>query len=153
MDALDEVRRLSVVGARILDEHETELDNLVRRLRIITSQINRVPNALQMLLTWAPRHNLHVPNGVVNEEAQVWLDFIVCGFNDTEGDPSRDCTPPNPGERAPGPGFSPNSEACNESHRNCPGRQQVTDPDEGGAADGGGGGSSPAATGDGEVAR
>lgn len=130
LDTLEEVRRLSAVGARILDEHESELDNLVRRLRIITAQVNRVPNALQMLLTWAPRHNLHVPNGVVNEEAQVWLDFIICGFNDTDGDPTRDCTPPNPGERAPGPGFAPNSEACDENHSNCPGRQQVRDPDE-----------------------
>lgn len=120
MDTLDDVSRLSVVGARILDEHERQLDNLVRRIRIISEQLTRIPNALQLLLTWAPRHNLHVPNGINNEEAQVWLDFIVCGIDETDGDPSRDCTPPNPGERDPGPGFSPGTEECDESHTNCP---------------------------------
>lgn len=129
MDALDDVSRLSVVGGRILDDHERQLDNLVRRIRIITSEINRIPNALQLVLTYVPRHNLHVPNGINKEEAQVWLDFIVCGFQDTDGDPSRDCTPPNPGERAPGPGFSPGSESCDESHEGCPVEPAVDDDD------------------------
>lgn len=131
MDALDDVSRLSVVGGRILDDHERQLDNLVRRIRLITAQINRIPNALQLLLTWAPRHNIHVPNGINNEEAQVWLDFVVCGYQDTDGDPSRDCTPPNPGERAPGPGFSPHPESCDESHDGCPVEPAVDDDDSG----------------------
>jgi phospholipid/cholesterol/gamma-HCH transport system substrate-binding protein len=142
LDALDDVRRLSVVGARILDEHEREFDNLVRRLELLTAQVNRIPNTLQLLLTYAPRHNLHVPNGVVNEEAQVWLDFIICGVNDTDGDPSRDCTPPNPGEPSQPPPFQPNPESCNESHTDCPGRrpEQVQDPDDDEPGEDGGGG-------------
>lgn len=122
LDALEDLTRLSVVGSRILDDHEQEFDNVVRRLRLITGQVNRFPEALQNVLTYAPRHNLHVPNGVVNEEAQVWLDFIVCGINETDGDPTRDCTPPNPGEPSQPPPYQPNPESCDESHTNCPGR-------------------------------
>lgn len=120
MQALEDVTRLSITGARILDEHEQELDNFVRRLRQITRQVNRYPDALQRILTYAPRHNLHVPNGVVYEEAQVWLDFIICGFNDTPGDPTRACNPPNPGEDNDPPPFQPNPDECNADHENCP---------------------------------
>lgn len=128
MDALDDVTRLSIVGARILDDHESQLDNFFRRLRQITRQVNRYPNALQRILTYGPRHNLHVPNGVVNEEAQVWLDFIICGFNDTDGDPSRDCTPPNPGEPGPPPPFQPSPESCDAEHKGCPGHDPRNEP-------------------------
>jgi phospholipid/cholesterol/gamma-HCH transport system substrate-binding protein len=132
LDALEDLTRLSVVGGRILDEHEREFDNAVRRLRVVAAQVNRFPDALQNLLTFAPRHNLHVPNGVVNEEGQVWLDFIVCGLNETDGDPSRDCTPPNPGQPSSPPPHQVHPESCDEAHVNCDG-----DGDDG---DGGAGG-------------
>ena len=120
MEALDAVTRLSIVGARILDQHEDQIDDFIRRLEIVTAQINRYPHALQRLLTYAPRHNLHVPNGIVQEEAQVWLDFIICGFNDTEGSVTNDCTPPNPGEDSDPPPFQPTPESCNDTHTDCP---------------------------------
>lgn len=130
LDALDDLTRLSVVGGRILDEHEQEIDNVLRRLRIITGQVNRFPDALQNVLTYTPRHNLHVPNGILHEEGQVWLDFIVCGVQDTDGDPSRDCTPPNPGQPS-SPDHQRHPESCDESHTNCPGRdEQTRDEDE-----------------------
>jgi phospholipid/cholesterol/gamma-HCH transport system substrate-binding protein len=122
MDALDEVTRLSITGARILDDHEQEIDNFVRRLRQITSEVNRYPDALQRIMTYAPRHNLHVPAGVVYEEAQVWLDFIICGFNDTPGDPTRACDPPNPGQPNDPPPFQPNPDSCDARHEGCPHR-------------------------------
>lgn len=130
LDALEDLTRLSVVGGRILDDHEREIDNAVRRLRIVAAQVNRIPDALQNLLTFAPRHNIHVPNGVVNEEAQVWLDFIVCGLNETEGDPSRDCTPPNPGQPSSPPPHRLHPESCDEAHVNC-------DDDDNGSSGGG----------------
>lgn len=104
VDALSDLEELASTGETILADHRQEIRDAVRRLRIVLAQVTRVDGALSQLLVWSPRHNIHVPNGVVREEstednlAQVWLDFIVCGVDDTEGDPSRDCTPPNPGE-------------------------------------------------------
>ncbi len=124
LDALDEVTELSKTGERILAEHRVEIEDAVRRLRIFLAELTRVDGAIENILTWAPRHNLHVPNGVIEEQGsgnylgQVWLDFIVCGVNDTEGDPSRDCDPPNPGthfEDPPGP----RSEACYDDLEVC----------------------------------
>lgn len=128
LDALDDLRRLSVVGTRIMRDHREQTDNAVRRLRMVLDQLVRIDGALQGLLTWLPRHNLHVPNGVLNEFAQVWLDFIVCGFNETDGDPTRDCTPPNPGQSNEPPPFSPNPPECNDDHSKCPGRPQGVEP-------------------------
>lgn len=121
LDMLDELRRLSVVGERIMEEHRTETDNFVRRLRKILAQVTRVDGALQNLLTWLPAHNLHVPNAVLNEEAQVFLDFRVCGFDDDEGDPSADCDPPNPGEANEPPDRSLDEDPCNFDHSECEG--------------------------------
>jgi phospholipid/cholesterol/gamma-HCH transport system substrate-binding protein len=104
IDALSDLNDLADVGERILSEHREEIQDNVRRLRILLAQLTRIDGALSDLLVWSPRHNIHVPNGVVLEPstgdhmAQVWLDFIVCGVNDTPGDPSRACDPPNPGE-------------------------------------------------------
>jgi phospholipid/cholesterol/gamma-HCH transport system substrate-binding protein len=106
VDALDDLNDLADVGEQLLADHREEIDDAVRRLRIVLAQLTRIDGALSGLLTWLPRHNVHVPNGVILEQAeghhmaQVWLDFIVCGVNDTPDDPSRSCHPPNPGERA-----------------------------------------------------
>lgn len=134
LDALDDVTRLSRVGDRIMEQHRTEMDNFVRRLGVIVGSLTEIDGALQGVLTWFPRHNRHVPNGAVEEHAQVWLDFILCGENDDQGDPSEDCTPPNPGEHAEQPPYHPNDEACMEDPDNCP------KPEEG---DGGGVGDIP----------
>ncbi len=98
LDTLDDVTRLSLVGARVLETNADDLDNLIRRLRIILGQVTRVDGALQTLFTWLPVHNSNVPNGAINEKAQVWLDFILCDFNDTKDNPASSCDPPNPGE-------------------------------------------------------
>jgi phospholipid/cholesterol/gamma-HCH transport system substrate-binding protein len=104
IDALSDLNDLADVGERILSEHREEIADNIQTLRVLLAQLTRIDGALADLLVWSPRHNIHVPNGVVLEQqtgdhmAQVWLDFIVCGVNDTPGDPSRACDPPNPGE-------------------------------------------------------
>lgn len=130
IDALAELERLSIVGDRIMTDHRDEIDALVVRIRRILNEVTRIDGAFQDLLTYLPRHNLHVPNGTLNGFAQVWLDFIICGFSETDGDPSRDCTPPNPGTSAEKPPFGPNPEGCNEDHDECPGRQNVGEGDD-----------------------
>lgn len=125
LDALDDLQRLSTVGERILADHRQQIVDAVRRLRIVLDQVTRIDGALQNFLTWVPRHNIHVPNGVYYEngtglfQAQVWLDFIVCGEQDRQGDASRDCTPPNPGERAPQPPYHPTTAACWDDLDEC----------------------------------
>lgn len=120
LDTLEDVTRLSEVGQRVLDRNADELTNLIRRLRKFLDEFTRIDGALQGVLTWLPRHNEHVPNGSIDEHAQVWLDFIVCGLQDTEGDPSRDCVPPNPGQRSVDPGYYPYPEECWDDVDACP---------------------------------
>ena len=125
IDALADLDELAETGGRILEDHREEIDDAIRRLRIVLEQVTRVEGALEGVLLWLPRHNLHVPNGVVLEQgsgrhfAQVWLDFIVCGLQDTPGDPSRDCTPDNPNQRAPDPGPQVRSDECYDDLAVC----------------------------------
>lgn len=124
LDALVDLDDLSVVGERILREHREEIDDAIRRLRIVLAQLTRVDGALENVLTWLPRHNLHVPNGVVLESGsgryfgQVWLDFVVCGINDDPDNPAESCDleDPEPGEPI---GISPRSEECFDDLEVC----------------------------------
>jgi phospholipid/cholesterol/gamma-HCH transport system substrate-binding protein len=125
LDALSDLTSLSENGAQLLADHRQEIDDSIRRLRILLAQITRIDGAMSDLLTWLPRHNIHVPNGVVLEQgsgrhvAQVWLDFIVCGVNDVPGDPSRACDPPNPGQPSPPPDQYARSEECYDDLDAC----------------------------------
>ncbi len=124
LDALVDLDELSTVGARILREHREEIDDSLRSLRVILAQLTRVDGALSNLLTWLPRHNLHVPNGVVLEQGsgrhfgQVWLDFVVCGINDDPDNPAESCDLDNP---SPGEPIdrSPRSEECYDDLEVC----------------------------------
>ena len=120
LDTLAKVRTLADDGTTLLAQTQQETDNFIRRLREVLQQVNRIDGALQGFLTWWPRHNLHVPTGSVGEHAQVWLDFIVCGVNDTPGTPDRACNPPNP-DHSNSPPPSAQNNKCNESHKYCPG--------------------------------
>lgn len=125
LDALDDLNRLARVGDRIMRRHREQIDDLVRRVRVVLEAVTGGQGALDDLLTWLPRHNRHVLNGskpLGDPEvgyAQVWLDFVLCGVNDEQGDPSEDCTPDNPGEHADQPPRHPNSEACMEDPDRC----------------------------------
>jgi phospholipid/cholesterol/gamma-HCH transport system substrate-binding protein len=125
LDALADLTDLSESGAALLADHRQELEDSIRRLRILLAQITRIDGAMGDLLTWLPRHNIHVPNGIVLEQAsgrhvaQVWLDFVVCGVNDVPGDPARACDPPNPGEGSMKPERWPRSEDCYDDNEVC----------------------------------
>ncbi len=129
LDALADLDELSTIGSRILRDHREEIDDSIRTLRIVLAQLTRVDGALSSVLTWLPRHNLHVPNGVVLEQGsgshfgQVWLDFVVCGVNDDPDNPAESCDlqNPEPGEPI---GKSPRSEECYDDLEVC---RQETD--------------------------
>lgn len=124
LDALADLDALSSVSGRILREHRTEIDDSIRRLRIILQQLVRVEGALANVLLWLPRHNLHVPNGVVLEQGsgrhlgQVWLDFVVCGINDDPDNAAESCDldHPPPGEPLE---YAPRSEECYDDLEVC----------------------------------
>jgi phospholipid/cholesterol/gamma-HCH transport system substrate-binding protein len=125
LDALSDLTSLSENGAQLLEDHRQEIEDSIRRLRILLAQITRIDGAMSDMLTWLPRHNIHVPNGIVLEQAsgryvaQVWLDFIVCGVNDVPGDQARACDPPNPGQPAQPPERYARSEACWDDLEAC----------------------------------
>lgn len=125
LDTLDDVARLAAVGTRIMADHRAEIDNAVRRLRKLLEQVTRIDGSLAGILAWLPRHNTHVPNGAINEHAQVWLDFLVCGFQEVEGDPSAQCdkSPESLEGANDPPPVAPNPPACNDSHAACEGDQ------------------------------
>lgn len=124
LDALVDLDELSTVGERILFEHREEIDDAIRRLRIVLEQLTRVDGALENVLTWVPRHNIHVPNGVVLEEGsgryfgQVWLDFVVCGINDDPDNPAESCDLNNPPRGEP-IDIQPRSEECFDDLEVC----------------------------------
>ena len=132
LDALEDLNRMAATGERILSEHRVEFEDFWRRLRILLDAITRVDGAFQNLLTWLPRHNLHVPNGIFLEHAQIWSDLVVCGTDDEERDEGdQTCLPENPGVTNT-PRSDHEHNECDESHNDCPGGDPTTDngPDE-----------------------
>jgi phospholipid/cholesterol/gamma-HCH transport system substrate-binding protein len=128
LDAIDDLRRLAIVGDRILHTHRDEFDDALRRLRLTLEQVLRINQALENMLTWLPAHNLHVPNGILHEMSQVWNDFSVCGVHDEPDNPSNSCTPPNPGQPNDPPPTYAGPDECDFRHENCPYDEDDGDP-------------------------
>lgn len=118
-DALQGLSRLADVGADILADNASSLDALLRRLHLVVAELTRIDGALDALLTWLPRHNLHVANGHVDEQSQVWNDFTVCGIHDEPDNPSNTCHPTTPSRgNEPPPAYEP--DRCDTEHEGCP---------------------------------
>ncbi|MDX1622175.1 MAG: MCE family protein, partial [Nitriliruptorales bacterium] len=117
--ALEDLARLADVGERILRTNRPSIDGLVRRLHLIVSELTRIEGALGNMLRFLPRHNLHVANGVLLEQSQVWNDFVVCGVHSEKDNPANSCRPPNPGEsNDPPPEYEVDD--CDLYHEDCP---------------------------------
>lgn len=122
LDTLDTVTALSDEATTFLSEHQGELQNAVRRARLLLDQVEEADDDLRGILAVGGRWMSLLPRGEVNGEGQVWVDGIMCGINDDQGDVDEDCTPPNAGRRAPGPGYYPVPEACWRDPEPCTGR-------------------------------
>lgn len=117
--ALEGLSRLADVGTAILVDNRSSLDALLQRLHLVVAELTRIDGALQSLLTWLPRHNLHVANGHIDEHSQVWADVTVCGMHDEPDNPSNTCRPATPGQgNQPPPGYEPDD--CDLHHEGCP---------------------------------
>lgn len=135
-DALDEqdeqlfrtlmdLQRLATVGERIMQDNADLTDENIRRLRVLLEEVNDFEGQIGRLLENAVNHNTNVPDGAIREMAQIWGDFVVCGASpglsgdaqqDEQGNPSDDCTPPNPGRPVPPPEVDP----CPQPQVRCP---------------------------------
>jgi phospholipid/cholesterol/gamma-HCH transport system substrate-binding protein len=130
LDALEDLRRLAVVGERILREHRGEIDNFWRRTELILAELTRIEDALENFLFWWPMHNLHLPAGILNEHGQIWADIIFCDTPTEERDNNTmTCFPPNPAQPSqPPPDYE--LDDCDVYHEGCdwpPGVEPKTD--------------------------
>lgn len=116
LQSLADLQRLAVVGERILEDNAGELDDSVRRLRVLLAAVDEIDGALAEAIEQLPNHNLNVGDGVTDEFAQVWTDFVVCGLQSDEDDVSNACEPANGGSEAPPPQRDP----CPADEVRCP---------------------------------
>ena len=105
LDALQQVRDLSREGASIMAAHRERLDRGFKQWAAILKEIASHEESLDQLFTELYKHNYNTIRGVHDEHGQVLLDFIVCGINDTPGDPVRACL--NPPQGRPRPAIRP----------------------------------------------
>lgn len=104
LDTLDDVTTLSNEATDFLGGHQDEIHNFVRRLRKVLQEVERANRDVRQLLAIGPTYLENLRLGAFDlrtaereAEAQVYLDIIMCGLQDTDGDPSRDCTPDSEG--------------------------------------------------------
>lgn len=124
LDTLDDVTTLSEEATTFLGEHQDDIQDFVRRARKVLQEVEDANGDVAKLLEIGPLFTTQLTRGALNGEAQVWLDFIVCGVNDEQGDVSRDCTPPNPGQRTDPPPYHPVPEECWMDPDPCRGREE-----------------------------
>lgn len=120
LDALEDVRRLALVSERIMSEHREESETFWRVFRQFLEQITRIDGALSGWLHHWPMHNIHVPNAIRGDHAQLIADLIPCHtpFED-RSDNSRTCVPDNPGDPSrPHPDW-PGDDQCDIRHEEC----------------------------------
>jgi phospholipid/cholesterol/gamma-HCH transport system substrate-binding protein len=130
LDTLDDITSMSIEAGTFLADNQDELQNSLRRLRMVLQQVEAADDSVRTLLEIGPRYlNLlrrggaKVSDGEERDETQVWLDVILCGINDTPGDQSRACDPPNPGQPGEDPGYHPVPEECWDNPTPCTGRE------------------------------
>lgn len=104
LDTLDDVTTLSGEATSFLSEHQDEIHNFTRRLRKVLQAVEAADRDVRQLLAIGPPYLENLRLGAYDlrtaereAEAQVFLDIIVCGLQDDEGDPSQDCTPEQEG--------------------------------------------------------
>lgn len=101
LDTLAQVRILSAEGASIMRIHRERLHRGFQQWSAILAEVARHDASLDALFRELAKHNYNTIRGVHDEHGQVLLDFIVCGVNDTPGDPVRSCMNPPQGRPRP----------------------------------------------------
>ncbi len=123
LDTLDDVTTLSDEAVDFLSEHQGEIANSVRRLRLVLEEVEESDQSIRGILDIGPFYLSQLTKGELNGEAQVWLDSIVCDTHEDEGEVDSDCSPPNPGQRSPQPDYHPVPRECWIDPEPCTGRE------------------------------
>lgn len=91
LDTLGDVRSLAQSGTDIIVTHRERFDDFNVRFNTILGELTERDEDLDQLFPQLSGHNFQTIRGINAEFAQVFADFIVCGENDTPGDPVRAC--------------------------------------------------------------
>jgi len=103
IDALNELGELSRTGTDIISTHRERIDAFFVRFQRLSDEVVEREGDLDRLFVELSKHNFNTIRGVNQEQAQVLLDFLVCGVNDEPGDPVRSCDDPPQGRPTPQP--------------------------------------------------
>ncbi|WP_370326178.1 MCE family protein [Euzebya sp.] len=105
IDTLTNLRDLADTGEDIIITHRARIDDFVTYLEGISGELIAPEHleAIDTLFVNVAQHNFATIRGVNQENAQVVLDFIICGLNDEPGYSVRACTDPPQGRPQPTP--------------------------------------------------
>lgn len=124
LDTLDDVTTLSDEAVGFLSEHQDEIADSVRRLRLVLEEVEEADQSIRELIEIGPYYLSQLRKGELNGEAQVWLDTIACVIHEDEGEVDSDCNPPNSGQRSPQPSYHPVPRECWIDPEPCTGRER-----------------------------
>jgi len=96
IDALTDTRSLAQSGTDIIVTHRQRFDDFNVRFRTILEELTAREGDLDQLFPQLSGHNYQTIRGINAEFAQIFADFILCGENDSPGDPVRACGPDAP---------------------------------------------------------
>lgn len=91
VDALARLGDLSAELGALAADHRADLDDALLNLQAVTGAIAERRDDLDEMWGELAGHNEVILDGVNLEQAQVFLDMLVCGSNDEPGHPVRGC--------------------------------------------------------------
>lgn len=89
--AIVALNRLAVGGRLILEDHSDEMARFFQHMRVILEVLQEEQDSIALFLKWAPHHNQNTQITELYEFVQVYQDFIICGMNEDDDDPARNC--------------------------------------------------------------
>jgi phospholipid/cholesterol/gamma-HCH transport system substrate-binding protein len=90
-DAIVALNRLARGGRLILEDHSDEMNRFFDQMNVILRVLQEEQDSIELFLEWAPNHNQNTQITELYDFVQVYQDFIICGLNEDENDPARDC--------------------------------------------------------------
>ena len=91
--AIKSLARLAGGARAILDEHEAQMSRFFVQMRTILGILQTQEDDLTGLLKYAPYHNRNTQMVEYLQFNQVLQQFVMCGMNEDQSDPSRTCLP------------------------------------------------------------
>jgi phospholipid/cholesterol/gamma-HCH transport system substrate-binding protein len=90
-DAINALTRLSEGGRLILEDHSDEMSRFFQQMKVILGVLQEEQDSIELFLDWAPNHNQNTQITELYDFVQIYQDFIICGLNEDDDDPARNC--------------------------------------------------------------